>query len=201
MSWVIETEMTVTFIEFLTTLLIVDTSVLCVERRLWSTADDLKYSYFDDRRRQEMLEETRHMFYFGYDSYMTHAFPKDELDPIHCTGRGPDYDNPYVTLLHLTPCGLVSVSYNHMDIFEKQDSRLFKQIVTNPQHCLNSILPSVRSRFWHARPRSLLRVAQFVNITHINSLFKQMSLQIYVGLILCTVFFCMNCMYVCNLCM
>jgi len=34
------------------------------------------------------------MFYFGYDNYMNFAFPKDELDPIHCTGRGPDYDNP-----------------------------------------------------------------------------------------------------------
>lgn len=28
------------------------------------------------------------MFYFGYDNYMEHAFPEDELDPIHCTGRG-----------------------------------------------------------------------------------------------------------------
>ncbi|KAJ7326047.1 ER degradation-enhancing alpha-mannosidase-like protein 1 [Desmophyllum pertusum] len=34
------------------------------------------------------------MFYFGYDNYMNFAFPKDELDPIHCTGRGPDYDDP-----------------------------------------------------------------------------------------------------------
>lgn len=41
-----------------------------------------------------MLEETREMFTFGYDSYMKYAFPKDELDPIHCTGRGPDYENP-----------------------------------------------------------------------------------------------------------
>jgi mannosidase alpha-like ER degradation enhancer 1 len=34
------------------------------------------------------------MFTFGYDSYMKYAFPLDELDPIHCTGRGPDYENP-----------------------------------------------------------------------------------------------------------
>ena len=33
-----------------------------------------------------MLEESRKMFTFGYDSYMKYAFPKDELDPIHCTG-------------------------------------------------------------------------------------------------------------------
>ena len=93
-----ETEMTVTLFVFLTILLIIKTDVLCTERWLWGVADDSKYGYFDDRRRQEMLEATRHMFYFGYDSYMTHAFPKDELDPIHCTGRGPDYDNPYVTV-------------------------------------------------------------------------------------------------------
>ena len=34
------------------------------------------------------------MFEFGYDNYMQHAFPMDELDPIHCTGRGPDRLNP-----------------------------------------------------------------------------------------------------------
>ncbi|EDO46917.1 predicted protein [Nematostella vectensis] len=34
------------------------------------------------------------MFYFGYESYMRYAFPHDELDPIHCTGRGPDRKNP-----------------------------------------------------------------------------------------------------------
>ena len=33
-----------------------------------------------------MLDESRKMFTFGYDSYMKYAFPKDELDPIHCTG-------------------------------------------------------------------------------------------------------------------
>ena len=99
MITLLETEMTVTFFEFWTTVLIVNIGVLCAERRSWRMADDSKYGYFDDRRRQEMLEATRHMFYFGYDSYMSHAFPKDELDPIHCTGRGPDYDNPYVILL------------------------------------------------------------------------------------------------------
>uniref|UniRef100_T1IJL9 alpha-1,2-Mannosidase n=1 Tax=Strigamia maritima TaxID=126957 RepID=T1IJL9_STRMM len=41
-----------------------------------------------------MLKEAKEMFYFGYDNYMKYAFPKDELDPIHCTGRGPDLENP-----------------------------------------------------------------------------------------------------------
>uniref|UniRef100_A0A914EPM6 alpha-1,2-Mannosidase n=1 Tax=Acrobeloides nanus TaxID=290746 RepID=A0A914EPM6_9BILA len=39
-------------------------------------------------------EQAKEMFYFGYDNYMEHAFPLDELDPIHCKGRGPDYDHP-----------------------------------------------------------------------------------------------------------
>ena len=33
-----------------------------------------------------MLQKARDMFTFGYDSYMTFAFPMDELDPIHCKG-------------------------------------------------------------------------------------------------------------------
>ena len=35
---------------------------------------------------------------------------------------------------------LVSVLCNLRDILENQDYRLFNQIVTDPQHCLNSIL-------------------------------------------------------------
>lgn len=34
------------------------------------------------------------MFYFAYDSYMNFAYPADELDPIHCRGRGHDHDDP-----------------------------------------------------------------------------------------------------------
>ena len=34
------------------------------------------------------------MFRFGFDNYMEHAYPLDELDPIHCVGRGPDYKHP-----------------------------------------------------------------------------------------------------------
>lgn len=39
-------------------------------------------------------EQAREMFHFGYENYLKHAFPADELDPIHCTGRGHDYGNP-----------------------------------------------------------------------------------------------------------
>ena len=45
------------------------------------------YGHFPEEVRLEMLQKAKDMFTFGYDSYMTFAFPKDELDPIHCTGK------------------------------------------------------------------------------------------------------------------
>jgi mannosidase alpha-like ER degradation enhancer 1 len=38
------------------------------------------------------------MFTFAYDAYMAHAFPKDELDPIHCTGRSADPDRSNINI-------------------------------------------------------------------------------------------------------
>ncbi|KAL1465317.1 hypothetical protein WDU94_004899 [Cyamophila willieti] len=53
-----------------------------------------KYGSFPESLRIEMREQSRSMFYFAYDSYMKYAFPLDELNPVNCSGRGPDYDNP-----------------------------------------------------------------------------------------------------------
>ncbi|XP_054990940.1 ER degradation-enhancing alpha-mannosidase-like protein 1 [Sorex araneus] len=44
--------------------------------------------------RARMRDRARGMFVFGYDNYMAHAFPQDELNPIHCRGRGPDRGDP-----------------------------------------------------------------------------------------------------------
>ncbi|XP_033647803.1 ER degradation-enhancing alpha-mannosidase-like protein 1 [Asterias rubens] len=55
---------------------------------------DKRYGAFTEKERQQKLADVKKMFYFGYDNYMKHAFPLDELDPIHCRGRGPDHDNP-----------------------------------------------------------------------------------------------------------
>ncbi|XP_038062230.1 ER degradation-enhancing alpha-mannosidase-like protein 1 [Patiria miniata] len=55
---------------------------------------DKRFGVFTEAERQQRLEDVRRMFYYGYDNYMNHAFPLDELDPIHCRGRGPDYNNP-----------------------------------------------------------------------------------------------------------
>lgn len=56
---------------------------------------DLKdYEYFSENDRLHMKDKVKEMFYFGYDNYMKHAFPLDELNPIHCSGRGPDKERP-----------------------------------------------------------------------------------------------------------
>uniref|UniRef100_W5LCT1 alpha-1,2-Mannosidase n=1 Tax=Astyanax mexicanus TaxID=7994 RepID=W5LCT1_ASTMX len=55
---------------------------------------DRKYSSFPHALRVKMRRMAKDMFYFGYDNYMKHAFPEDELNPIDCAGRGPDTLNP-----------------------------------------------------------------------------------------------------------
>ncbi|XP_057560844.1 ER degradation-enhancing alpha-mannosidase-like protein 1 isoform X3 [Hippopotamus amphibius kiboko] len=49
---------------------------------------------FPPQLRAQMRDLARGMFAFGYDNYMAHAFPQDELNPIHCRGRGPDRGDP-----------------------------------------------------------------------------------------------------------
>ena len=53
------------------------------------------YLYFSRSERFQYREKARAMFQFGYDNYMKYAFPQDELDPVHCRGRGPDIERPY----------------------------------------------------------------------------------------------------------
>lgn len=53
----------------------------------------LTHRPFPHSRRRELRDEAKRMFYWGYDNYMTHAFPYDELNPINCSGRGHDWDN------------------------------------------------------------------------------------------------------------
>lgn len=48
---------------------------------------------FSEERRLKLKEEARRMFYWGYENYISHAFPNDELNPINCSGRGHDWDN------------------------------------------------------------------------------------------------------------
>ncbi|RKP13082.1 glycoside hydrolase [Piptocephalis cylindrospora] len=47
------------------------------------------------KKRRDLREKTKEMFFHGFNGYMTHAFPSDELGPISCTGVGRDKDNPF----------------------------------------------------------------------------------------------------------
>ncbi|KAM6468640.1 ER degradation-enhancing alpha-mannosidase-like protein 1 [Liasis olivaceus] len=49
---------------------------------------------FPPQLRAQLRDAARTMFSFGYDNYMAHAFPQDELNPIDCRGRGPDRADP-----------------------------------------------------------------------------------------------------------
>ena len=53
-----------------------------------------KYGHFNESERIELLQSAKNMFYFGYDNYMKHAYPEDELDPVDCMGRGHDHEDP-----------------------------------------------------------------------------------------------------------
>ena len=53
----------------------------------------LMHRPFSEDERLAMREEARRMFYWGYDHYMKHAFPMDELNPIRCRGRGHDWED------------------------------------------------------------------------------------------------------------
>ncbi|KRZ76623.1 ER degradation-enhancing alpha-mannosidase-like protein 1 [Trichinella papuae] len=49
------------------------------------------YGSFSESERIKMVDMIRQMFGFAYDNYMRWAMPFDELDPLNCRGRGPDY--------------------------------------------------------------------------------------------------------------
>ncbi|KAI8932484.1 hypothetical protein NX059_010668 [Plenodomus lindquistii] len=42
----------------------------------------------------DLRQETRDLFYHGFDHYMDHAFPEDELRPLSCTPLTRDRQNP-----------------------------------------------------------------------------------------------------------
>ncbi|KAI0366405.1 alpha-mannosidase [Pilatotrama ljubarskyi] len=45
-------------------------------------------------RKLAVREQVRDLWHHGYDQYMRLAFPLDELAPLSCTGRGPNWHNP-----------------------------------------------------------------------------------------------------------
>jgi mannosidase alpha-like ER degradation enhancer 1 len=55
--------------------------------------ENSNYLYFSNDDKKYFKNLTKQMFEYGYSNYMKYGYPYDELDPIHCNGRGPDYLN------------------------------------------------------------------------------------------------------------
>ncbi|KAG0013073.1 alpha mannosidase-like protein [Entomortierella chlamydospora] len=47
-----------------------------------------------ESRRLTLRQEAKDMFMHGYNGYLNNAFPKDELNPVACNGRGSDKYDP-----------------------------------------------------------------------------------------------------------
>lgn len=68
----------------------------------------LVHKPFPEELRLVFRERARKMFYDAYDNYIRYAFPMDELNPVNCSGRGRDWDNPLV--VHL--CTIFKTPFN-----------------------------------------------------------------------------------------
>ncbi|KAF8897458.1 alpha mannosidase-like protein [Infundibulicybe gibba] len=70
--------------------------VLEGSKRFWDTnaSSPLKGVGWTSQRKWAAREKTRELWYHGFDNYMEHAFPMDELTPLTCGGQGPDWANP-----------------------------------------------------------------------------------------------------------
>ncbi|KAG9034693.1 alpha mannosidase-like protein [Tulasnella sp. JGI-2019a] len=50
-------------------------------------------AYWNDEKKLSIREEVRALWNHGFDSYMDNAFPMDELQPLSCKGRGPNWED------------------------------------------------------------------------------------------------------------
>ncbi|KAF1936030.1 hypothetical protein EJ02DRAFT_459857 [Clathrospora elynae] len=67
---------------------------LCVVLLLWTCCWPTLASGMTDEAIADLRQETRDIFYHGYDNYMKHAFPEDELRPLSCAPLTRDRQNP-----------------------------------------------------------------------------------------------------------
>ena len=109
-------------------------NIISILKKICRLPLEAEYAHFSPSLREEMLAETRRMFqvsfwgrgvfffkaisqkwvinenYFfqhGYDNYMQHAWPLDELNPLACCGRGGWHLIPHTSAPHLIwPCKL-----------------------------------------------------------------------------------------------
>ncbi|KAF8450427.1 glycoside hydrolase family 47 protein [Boletus edulis BED1] len=65
-----------------------------LEHPILTQASTARPSVWTSQRKQTFRNATRDLWYHGFNNYMSKAFPLDELSPLSCTGRGPDWENP-----------------------------------------------------------------------------------------------------------
>lgn len=53
----------------------------------------IKSAQFTKKHLERLRNETKELFYHGWNSYLNNAYPADELRPLSCTPYGPNYDN------------------------------------------------------------------------------------------------------------
>uniref|UniRef100_U9U215 alpha-1,2-Mannosidase n=1 Tax=Rhizophagus irregularis (strain DAOM 181602 / DAOM 197198 / MUCL 43194) TaxID=747089 RepID=U9U215_RHIID len=77
------------------------------------------------------------MFYHAFNNYMKYAFPDDELNPLQCTGRGSDKNDPHNTIINdvlgdysltLVDCLDTFVVFNDRKGFEKAVRDVIKYV-------------------------------------------------------------------------
>lgn len=85
------------FFRFIYLILIFQRVSVCISINIFHYSNDRldkKFLELPSRERLKLKNAVKDIFYFAFDSYLKYAYPYDELDPVHCTGRGPDYENP-----------------------------------------------------------------------------------------------------------
>ncbi|CAG8712073.1 8379_t:CDS:10 [Rhizophagus irregularis] len=55
-----------------------------------------KVNGMSEQRSNDLKSQAKDMFYHAFNNYMKYAFPDDELNPLQCTGRGSDKNDPQV---------------------------------------------------------------------------------------------------------
>ncbi|KAF8303422.1 hypothetical protein DL93DRAFT_2090221 [Clavulina sp. PMI_390] len=68
-------------------------------------------------RRIAARDATKALWQHGFDSYMDHAYPFDELSPISCTGQGPDWKNPAAIHLNDVNANVSIALLDNLDSF------------------------------------------------------------------------------------
>ncbi|GBB93048.1 hypothetical protein RclHR1_00210044 [Rhizophagus clarus] len=96
-----------------------------------------KVNGLSEQRNNELKLQAKDMFYHAFNNYMRYAFPDDELNPLQCTGRGSDKNDPTNTIINdvlgdysltLVDCLDTFVIFNDKEGFEKAVRDVIKYV-------------------------------------------------------------------------